>query len=959
MLKATVVSPQQAENYYRQENYYSKEESKKNSEWYGKGAEELGLQGNIEGEDFSQLLHGELPNGEKFRKRPPTHAEYKERAGIDLTFSAPKSVSLAVLVNGDERLEKAHSEAVKTTLKIAEERYASTRIREDGERFAVSTGNLIVGQFHHDSSREKDPQLHTHAVVINGTKSEDGKWYSLRNDEIFSNQKLLGTIYQNELAHRAKQLGYEIEQRSNGQFELKGYSKEQLGHFSKRRKQIVEAVGADASIRERELASLKTRKPKGKEIPREELQKYWQAEAKILGIEHPQPNRPKQKKGGDINEQERNQTIPPKTTTSENSDPDNAVDEAIAHASERNVNFKQEELEKFALSEIGNYSWNELQESINKNQNLLKAKDNQYTTLKALNRELDTIRMVNEGKGAFGRVANSQKVEEQLKDKELTEGQYSAVITASTSKDSVVAWQGKAGAGKTYALNEFKQIAEERGYKVKGFAPSASAAKVLGDELGIESQTVARHLMQKEDNFKSQIPLSLPKQSKQSRERQEQQMIQAHLEKEENSRQIWIVDEAGLLNAKDTHALLKKAEQESARVLLVGDTRQLSAVEAGNPFKSLQKAGMETAYLNQSMRQKTQDLKEAVDLISDGHIADGVKILDENGRIKDSGDERASQIASDYMNLTPSERKKTLILAGTNADREEILGQIREQLKLDGTLGHEIEGTRLKSKDLTTVQNKYAHHYQEGDVVMPLKDYKSLGLEKGKLYTVSNIEGDKLKLDNSNTVDPAQFHKAVFEQKQIEIAEGDRLKWTKNDAQLNRRNGQEFDVIQLNQNIATIQYDNGRIEEINLNKPHSLDHALVSTTYSSQGKTANRVLVSATSDRTLSKESFYVAASRAKYNLDIYSQDKKKLLEKAKESQAKQNPLEVLENNLDIKSSAHKEIRDKVDRNVRNVYDSYVIKQIYDKHIENQKQQQTKDLVDTKSKQRSESMLTI
>ena len=298
MMRATVVTPQQAENYYRQENYYSKEESKQNSEWYGLGADKLGLQGNIESEDFSHLLHGELPNGERFRKRPPTHSEYKERAGIDLTFSAPKSVSLAVLVNGDKQLEEAHRKAVKTALSVVEERYASTRIRQDGERFVVNTGNLIVAQFHHDSSREKDPQLHTHAVVINGTQSPDGKWYSLRNDDILTNQKLLSEIYQNELAHQAKQLGYSIEQRESGHFELLGYTPEQLEHFSKRRKQIIEAVGADASAVERELASLRTRKPKGKEIPRAELQEYWQAEAKILGIEHPQPNQVEQKKGG-------------------------------------------------------------------------------------------------------------------------------------------------------------------------------------------------------------------------------------------------------------------------------------------------------------------------------------------------------------------------------------------------------------------------------------------------------------------------------------------------------------------------------------------------------------------------------------------------------------------------------------------------------------------------------------
>ena len=129
MLKATVISPQQAEHYYRQENYYSKKESIANSQWSGKGSDELGLSGNVDEESFSNLLYGKLPNGEKFRNRPPTNAKYKERAGIDITFSAPKSVSVAILINGDRQLEEAHKEAVSTTLRIAEERYAQTRIR--------------------------------------------------------------------------------------------------------------------------------------------------------------------------------------------------------------------------------------------------------------------------------------------------------------------------------------------------------------------------------------------------------------------------------------------------------------------------------------------------------------------------------------------------------------------------------------------------------------------------------------------------------------------------------------------------------------------------------------------------------------------------------------------------------------------------------------------------------------
>lgn len=875
MLKATVITPAQAEHYYRQENYYSKEESVKNSQWYGKGAEKLGLSGNVGGEDFSNLLYGNLPNKEKFRTRPPTHAKYKERAGIDLTFSAPKSVSLAVLVNGDRNLEQAHKEAVKTALSIAEERYAQTRIRENGNRKTVTTGNLVIAQFHHDTSREKDPQLHTHAVVINGTQNSQGRWYSLNSDELFRQQKLLGTIYQNELAIRASILGYEIEQRGNGQFELKGYAQEHLDQFSKRRKQIKEAVGEGASRKQIELAALKTRKPKGKEIPREELQKYWQTEGKAIGIRHPQVNKAYQKKAAE--------------------NPDRVIAEAIEHSSERTVNFKREDLEKFVLSEIGAYSWSNINKSISNNQNLIVAKEQQYTTMAALNRELDTIRIVNNSNDSVAAIATSEEIKQAQLPDELTKGQREAVAMAANTKNRYIAWQGKAGVGKTYALKKFKQIAEERGYSIKGYAPSASAAKVLGDELKIESNTVARKLVSKP-----------PK-------------------KDKSQQQIWIVDEAGLLNAKDTHSLLQKAEEEKARILFVGDTRQLSAVEAGNPFKSLQKAGIQTAYLNQSLRQKTADLKAAVDKISEGEISEGVKLLDENGRVKEAKDEkRAERIADDYLKLSPEERRKTLILAGTHADREDILNEIRTRLKQEGSLSRQdFQGTRLKSKDLTRTQMKYAHHYEAGDTVMPLRNYGQL--EKGKLYSVTGINEDILTLesnDKSIQVNPSQFaEKAVYEQKRIGISEGDRLKWTKNDTKLGRRNGQEFTVTKLQNDIATIKYDNSsKTEDVNLKLPQNFDHALVSTTYSSQGKTANRVIVSATSDKTLSKESFYVAASRAKYNLKIYAQDKDKLLTKVQQSRSQKNPLDVLEEN-------HNKIINRVEKNLRGIFTDHLEKQ--------------------------------
>lgn len=193
---------------------------------------------------------------------------------------------------------------------------------------------------------------------------------------------------------------------------------------------------------------------------------------------------------------------------------------------------------------------------------------------------------------------------------------------------------------------------------------------MLGEEVGIETTTVASLLC-------SQQP----------------DQIQTN--------QIWIVDEAGLLSAKDALALLQRATQERARVILVGDTRQLCAVEAGNPFKSLQQAGMTVAHLNESRRQKPPDLQKAVNLAAAGEISEAIAHLEQTGRIIElpNGEERAKQITTDYIALTPQEREKTLILAGTNSERLAITAQIRSALKTEGSLGDGVEATKLKAME--------------------------------------------------------------------------------------------------------------------------------------------------------------------------------------------------------------------------------------------------------------------
>lgn len=843
MLTAANVSSEMAVNYFVK-NYYHQGKSL----WSGQGALKLGLSGAIDDEEaFKNVISGRSPQGrEQLNARVLKPDE--RRAALDCTFSAPKSVSLMALVGGDTRLIDAHHQALKETLELIEQRYAYTRVTDYDSRHRVKTGNLVVAQFDHIESRELDPHLHTHCLLMNMTQTPDGRWLSLGNNEIFANKKFLGMAYQSYLAREVLKLGYEIEPLKHGQFDIKGFKEQDLETFSKRRQQIIALAGANSSWAEREKIWDDTRQRKQK-LPESELVAFWKEEAAALGIRFVSPGEPRQ----DIPANEKSLA--------------EVLDLALAHCSERNVAFRQEDLEKFILESRLATDVTATAPLIREHQELiaLPGLTDQFTTMTAVRRELATIELMQQGQCQVIPISQREVVESHLENTLLNAGQRQAVELAATTSDQFIAWQGVAGAGKTFALKELKAIATNAGYTIKGFAPSSSAAKVLSEELEIQSETVARLLV-------------------------------TEPERELEPNQIWIVDEAGLLSAKDAHALLQRATLEVARVILVGDTRQLSAVSAGNPFKSLQQAGIKTAHLNESLRQKDPQLKLAVDLIADGRVEAGFERLEANGSILQvESESKIEQIANDYIVGTPEQRLKTLVLAGTNTERLALTQAIRSKLKGEGTLGETTTITQLQTKNLSIVQMRFAHNFEIGDVIMPTRDYKRRGLDKGKLYEVVGRTTDKLTLigDNGQVMDvDTAFEKAVYQSQQIEIAVGDRLQWKKNDRQLGRRNGQEFTVTGIDLNIVQIKYADERTERISLAQAQNLDYALVSTTYSSQGKTADRVLISA--DFTIGQESFYVAASRARHELKIYTEDPTRLVELAQQSKAKDNALELL-----------------------------------------------------------------
>jgi len=400
MLSLANVSAAQAENYYEKDDYYTQGDPdlQSDSQWQGNGATQLGLTGVVDKQVFQLLLHGQTPDGKSLHSKRINPE--KHRAATDYTFSAPKSVSIAALIQKDKRVIGAHDEAVKTALEALENRYAQTRVRRGlGIREKVNTGNVIAATFRHETSREQDPQLHTHCVVINATQMEDGKWQSLSNEEVLNNQKLLGEIYQNELAHQLRSYGYEIEPNGSGQFEVKGYEQPLLDLFSTRTQQIEQYIerweaiiketgGKPLNATQKKQATLATRLRK-KSVPREVLLDGWHRAIA----------------SGEV-------TLPATPAVAMKEPTTQAPTAAVAgvnHASERESVFKREKAERFALEHhLGEQSFGELQTAM-MSAGLLPAK-NRYTTQEAIERELDTIVIMESGQGIGSAIADDSKI---------------------------------------------------------------------------------------------------------------------------------------------------------------------------------------------------------------------------------------------------------------------------------------------------------------------------------------------------------------------------------------------------------------------------------------------------------------------------------------------------------------------------------------------------------------------
>lgn len=881
------------------DDYYTKDLDA--SAWHGKGAESLGLEGEVDRARFQQLLAGQVKNGIEIT-RSAIRNDAKERIGIDLTFSAPKSVSIQALVGGDARIIKAHEEAVAETIKHAET-LAQARMKTGGRAAVVDTGNLVVASFRHETSREQDPQLHTHAVVLNVTKRADGQWRALRNDNIIKSVTYLGAHYRAELATRLHAMGYELRQGRDGMFELAHISRDQLKAFSERSAAIeaaLEAKGIDrasATGAEKQAATMQTR-PRKEHAEREELWQRWQDTASKAGIALGAP----EKGAGDREAGQRAVVAIDRHATAQAAD--KAVRYAVNHLTERQAIVKESQLIDVAtkhgmgrvtvpavreamarLTEKGTLireapvyrAADDLRSTVTRSREgwiedlansgierrqaaaqidagiaggRLIVAERRFTTPSALSLERSIANTERDGRGAVTAVLGAEAGRAQLAaaGTMLNERQREAAIGMLASTNRVLGVQGLAGTGKTTMLSAAKALAEGQGYRMVAVAPYGSQVKALQAE-GFEARTVMAFVRAKEKGL--------------------------------DDKTILVIDESGVMPTRLMERTLREAQTAGARVVLVGDSGQTKAIEAGKPFERLQATGMETIKLDEIIRQRDPQLKSAVEDAAIGRSTSALAKIADVAEIKDDK-ERWSKIVDDYAALPEADRRDTLIVSGTNEARQAINALVREAEQRVGT-GEQYD--TLIRRDTTQAERRYAKNYHIGDVIQPERTYPSIGLERGQTYRVVDATpNNRLTVERGDgervTFSPKVFNRlSVYEPERKELAVGDRVRITRNDAGLDVANGDRFTVKAAT--AAEIVLNDGKRDlRLPADKPMHLDYAYASTVHSAQGLTSKNVLYEANSHSpTTSREVFYVAISRARERALIYTNDASKLPE--------------------------------------------------------------------------------
>jgi ATP-dependent exoDNAse (exonuclease V) alpha subunit len=433
---------------------------------------------------------------------------------------------------------------------------------------------------------------------------------------------------------------------------------------------------------------------------------------------------------------------------------------------------------------------------------------------------------------------------------ELNPSQRQAVDEIFLSREKVVGLDGIAGAGKTTTLFVIREGAEAEGYRVEGFAPTSRAAQKLS-EAGMETSTLQKHLARGE-------------------------------QPDTGEKRLYVLDESSLVSTRQVHEFVNRLHPND-RVLLVGDRRQHEAVEAGRPFAQLQDAGMKTVKLEEIVRQKDPELKQVVEQLARGEVQRAIQNLDRQGRVHEiqGHDERIAAIAKEYAKSP----ENTLVISPDNRSRAEINERIHAELQWVGLVRNEKHHIRtlVPRQDLTGADRTWAQRYEVGNVLRYSRASKETGIGKGEYAQVKNVDAPKNRLTvelqdcTERTYDPRrQQGVSLFREEMRTFSVGDRIQFTAPAKELKVANRELGTIESIDEDgKLRLKMDSGLMIELDPRKHLHLDHGYAMTSHSSQGQTADRVLIHVDTELgakdLLNSRMAYVSVSRGRHDAQIYT----------------------------------------------------------------------------------------
>ena len=851
-----------AKEYYSQHispgDYYGKDSAEMKGVWHGRGAEMLGLSGEVSQTDFFRLCDNIDP---RTGKQLTPRMDEDRRVLTDFTFDAPKSVSLAMEMGGDNgggdsRILTAMQDATRETMAEIETD-VQTRVRKGGKDTDRPTGNMVWAEHVHRTTRPvdgvPDPQLHIHATVLNATfDTVEKKWKAVQLGDVVRDKLWYQSAFHSRLASKLKDLGYGIE-RDGTSFRLAGIDRATVEKFS-RRSAVIDAEAQRLGITdeaEKSQLGRKTREKKGKDrvaIP--QLREQWNSR---------------------LSDDERlalrtagsgwNPGDAPIT-------PEQAKEYAMEHAFQNASAVSEKRLKAEALMySVGSVKPEDVADIAQHTEVIARLHEGQLmtTTKTVLRDEVAMLQIAKDGQrkqhsfiGGLAKDAPEKVVAVEFL-AGLSNEQKKAALHILNSRDTVTGVVGKAGTGKTTMMRATRDALEtESGLHVYAFAPSSQASRNVLKKEGFADAETLEMLLRNEK-----------------------------LQARAKGQVLW-VDEAGLISSKDMRRLMEVAKKNGNRVILSGDYTQHSSVEAGDAFRLLEKeAGVRLARLTEVRRQTMAGYKKAVEAISQGSgkaAQKGFDALDEMGWIVEArGEARHQALVNDYLD-SYDEGKSALIIAPTHAEGQKLTEELRASLKLRGAIGKEREFKARRGTGWTDAQKGDARNYEPGLVVEFHQNVKG-GFKRGDVFAVARNGDHGIVLvgrDGSEKTLPVQQAQRfeVYRTRDITVGRGDRIRITKNGEA--RVAGQAKGARLDNGDIFTVE---GFTKEgdIRLEKgkllPKDWGHmtlGYVDTSYASQGKTVDRVFI-ATGQESLAaanQQQWYVSTSRGREMAKIYVEDK-------------------------------------------------------------------------------------